>query len=68
MITAMILLLLALGAYLVAVIEAWAMTGRFQLGAPLLAGIALLGRESIVPRKPDRVFFELAPVLLLISA
>ncbi len=68
MITAMILLLLALGAYLVAVIEAWAMTGRFQLGAPLLAGIALLGRESIVPRKPDRVFFELAPVLLLASA
>jgi len=67
-ITAMILLLLALGAYLVAVIEAWAMTGRFQLGAPLLAGIALLGRESIVPRKPDRVFFELAPVLLLVSA
>ncbi len=68
MTTAVILLLLALGAYLVAVLESWTMTGRFQLGSPLLAGIALLGRESIVPRKPDRVFFELAPVLLLASA
>jgi len=68
MTTALVLLLLALGAYLVAVIEFWAAKGRFQLSAPLLAGIALLGRESIVPRKPDRVFFELAPVLLLVSA
>ncbi|HDZ37477.1 MAG TPA: NADH-quinone oxidoreductase subunit H, partial [Marinobacter sp.] len=68
MTTALILLLLAVGAYLVAVIEAWTMNGRWQLAAPITAGIALLGRESIVPRKPDRVFFEVAPVLLLISA
>ncbi len=68
MTTALILLLLVLGAYLVAVIESWAHSGRFQLSAPLLAGIALLGRESIVPRKPDRIFYEVAPVLLLISA
>ncbi|HEB86677.1 MAG TPA: NADH-quinone oxidoreductase subunit H [Gammaproteobacteria bacterium] len=68
MTTVLILLLLALGAYLVAVIETWTITGRFQLAAPLFAGIALLGRESIVPRKPDRIFFEVAPVLLLISA
>jgi len=68
MTTVLLLLLLALGAYLVAVIEAWTTNGRFQLAAPVLAGIALLGRESIVPRKPDQVFFEVAPVLLLISA
>ena len=68
MTTVLVLLLLALGAYLVAVIEAWATNGRFQLAAPVLAGIALLGRESLVPRKPDRIFFEVAPVLLLISA
>ncbi len=68
MTTILILLLLALAAYLVAVIEAWTINGRFQLAAPLLAGIALLGRESIVPRKPDRIFFEVGPVLLLISA
>jgi len=68
MTTVLILLLLALGAYLVAVLEAWITHGRFKLSAPVHAGIALLGRESIVPRKPDRIFFEVAPVLLLISA
>ncbi len=68
MTTALVLLLLAAGAYLVAVLEAWTASGRFRLAAPVVAGIALLGRESIVPRKPDRIFFEVAPVLLLLSA
>ncbi len=68
MTTLLILLLLALGAYLVAVLEAWTASGRFRLAAPLFAALALLGRESIVPRKPDRLFFEVAPVLLLLSA
>ncbi|MDQ4127642.1 MAG: NADH-quinone oxidoreductase subunit H, partial [Actinomycetota bacterium] len=30
--------------------------------------LALLGRESIVPRQPDRIFFEVAPPLLLVAA
>ncbi len=68
MTTVLILLLLLLGAYLVAVLEAWITNGQFRLAAPIHAGMALLGRESIVPRKPDRIFFEVAPVLLLISA
>jgi len=68
MTTVLIVLLLAFGAYLVAVLEAWVSNGHFKLAAPLFAGIALLGRESIVPRKPDRIFFEVAPLLLLISA
>ncbi|GBE08765.1 NADH-quinone oxidoreductase subunit H [bacterium BMS3Abin11] len=68
MTTVLLLLLLAVGAYLVAVLEDWTTSGRFRLAAPVLAGIALLGRESIVPRKPDRIFFEVAPFLLLISA
>ena len=67
MTTLIIILLLMVGAYLVAVLESWISTGRFQLAAPLLAGIALLGRESIIPRKPDRIFFEVGPVLLLLS-
>jgi len=66
--TVLILLLLTVGAYLVAVLEDWATSGRFRLAAPILAGIALLGRESVVPRKPDRIFFEVAPFLLLVSA
>lgn len=68
MTTVFILLLLAFAAYLVAVLEGWTMSGRFKLAAPIFSAIALLGRESIVARKPDRLFFEVAPVLLLISA
>jgi NADH-quinone oxidoreductase subunit H len=68
MTTVLVLLLLAFGAYLVAVLEAWTTSGHFRLAAPLFAALALLGRESIVPRKPDRIFFEVAPVLLLLSA
>jgi len=68
MTTTIILLLLVFGVYLVAVLEAWISSGRFRLTTPILSGIALLGRESIVPRKPDRIFFEVAPVLLLLSA
>jgi NADH-quinone oxidoreductase subunit H len=56
------------GVYVVAVLEGWATTGRFQPGAPLVAGLALLGRESIVPRRPDRLLYETAPVLLLVAA
>lgn len=66
--TAAVLGFLALGAYLVAVLEAWLATGRLRLAAPGWSAMALLGRESMVPRRPDRLFFETAPVLLLIAA
>lgn len=56
------------GLYAVAVIEGWAATGRWRPFGPLLAGLALLGRESVVPRKPDRLLFEAAPPLLLVAA
>lgn len=59
---------LLLGAYLVAVLEAWSATGRFRLLAPARTALALLGRESVLPRTPDRLLFETAPVLLLIAA
>lgn len=68
MTTLIIVLVLLLGAYFVAVFEAWVSNGRFKLGAPLFTGIALLGREYNVPRKADRLFFEVGPVLLLLSA
>jgi NADH-quinone oxidoreductase subunit H len=68
MTTLSVVLALLAGAYLVAVIEGWTATGRFRPAGPILAGIALLGRESVVPRKPDRIFFEVGPVLLLVSA
>ncbi|CAN5630459.1 NADH-quinone oxidoreductase subunit NuoH [soil metagenome] len=63
-----ILMILLAGTYGVAVLEGWASTGRFRPAGPLLSGLALLGRESLVPRKPDRIFFEAAPPLLLVSA
>ncbi|MDX5895159.1 complex I subunit 1 family protein [Rubrobacter radiotolerans] len=62
------MLLLVFAAYAVAVMESWLVTGRLRLAAPITSGLAMLGRESIVPRKPDRVFFEVAPPLLVISA
>lgn len=68
MTTLAVVLLLLAGVYLVAVIEGWTATGRFRPAGPLLAGVALLGSESLVPRRPDRLFFETAPVLLLVSA
>lgn len=68
MTTVLVILALLLGAYLVAVLEGWTSTGRLSFASPLLTGVALLGRESLVPRKPDRIFFEVGPVLLLVSA
>ena len=62
------ILMLLTGAYLVAVLEDWASTGRLRLAGPITSGLALLGRESIVPRQPDRIFFEVAPPLLLVAA
>jgi NADH-quinone oxidoreductase subunit H len=66
--TGLVVLALLAGAYLVAVLEGWVSTGRFRPAGPLLSGVAMLGRESLVPRTPDRIFFEVGPVLLLISA
>ncbi|MDI5889557.1 complex I subunit 1/NuoH family protein [Halomonas rhizosphaerae] len=65
---AAVLLALMVSAWLLAVIEAWLSTGRLRPVAPLLAGLSHLGRESLLPRKPDRLFFETAPVLLLVVA
>ncbi len=68
MTTLVIVVALLAGAYLVAVLEDRLANGRFRLTGPAWAAVALLGRESIVPRTPDKVFFETAPVLLLIAA
>jgi NADH-quinone oxidoreductase subunit H len=62
-----ILLSVSVGAYLIAVLENWATHGRLRLAGPALSALALLGRESLLPRTPDRVFFEVAPVLLLVA-
>lgn len=64
----LVILALLLGAYLVAVLEGWVSTGRLRPAGPITSGLALLGRESIVPRRPDRIFFEVAPPLLLVAA
>ncbi len=68
MTTLLVLLLLAMGVYCVAVLEAWITTGRFRLMAPAYSAMALLGRESVVPRKPDLLFFETGPIILLVAA
>jgi len=63
-----VLAALLAGAYLVAVLEGWSATGRLRPAGPAVSAAALLGRESVVPRRPDRVLFEAAPLLLLVSA
>jgi NADH-quinone oxidoreductase subunit H len=63
-----LLLTMVAGVYLVAVLEEWSATGRLLLRAPLVRGLAQLSRESLVPRKPDRLLFETAPALLLVAA
>ncbi|WP_252733971.1 complex I subunit 1/NuoH family protein [Paracoccus marinaquae] len=63
----MILLALAVGCYAVAVLESWAVHGRLSLTRPATSALALLGREQIMPRTPDRLFFESGPVLLLVA-
>ena len=62
-----VLLALALGAYGLAVLESWVTHGRLQPARPALSAIALLGRESVLARTPDRLFFEAGPVLLLVA-
>lgn len=66
--TLVVLVALLLGAYFVAVLEGWASTGQLRPAGPIMAGVALLGRESFLTRQSDRIFYETAPVLLLASA
>ncbi len=54
--------------YGVAVIEEWVSTNRLRLAGPLISTLRLLGQENILPRKSDRLFFEVGPVLLLSAA
>lgn len=68
MTTLLILLGLAAGAYFVAVLEDRLASGRLRPTAPLWGALALLARESLLPRKPDRLFYETAPFLLLTAA
>ena len=53
------------GVWLVSMLEAWVSTGRLAPGRPLAAAAAVVGQESLVPRRPDRILFELAPPILL---
>jgi len=54
--------------YVLVLIQHWQKYRKIQLSAPMYSILALLGRESVVPRKADRLFFELGPALLLIVA
>lgn len=62
-----VLLSLAAGTYLIAVLESWAVHGRLEPARPAISALALLGRESLLARTPDRLFFEVGPVLLLVA-
>jgi len=60
-----VIVAIIVGVWLVASLESWVSTGRFRPGRPLTAAVAMLGQESLVPRRPDRILFEIAPPILL---
>lgn len=62
----LILLISIVVSYILVLINHWQKYRTIQLTAPFFTLLALLGRESVVPRKADRLFFELGPALLLI--
>ena len=64
----LLILALFIGVYGVAVLESWASGHRLRLLGPVVSALALLGQESVLHRKNDRLFFETAPILLLIAA
>jgi len=64
----LLILALIIGVYGVAVLESWASGNRLRLLGPVVSALALLGQESVLHRKNDRLFFETAPILLLIAA
>ena len=68
MIAVAYILLIVLGAYVVALLEEWSISGRIRPAAPLIQGIGLLARESISPRRLDRTLFEAGPPLVLLAA
>jgi len=66
--TAIIIAALLIGVYVVAVLEAWVATGRLRPAQPILAGLSMLGQESVIPRLSDRLFLEIAPPIVLLAA
>ncbi|MCF6272889.1 MAG: NADH-quinone oxidoreductase subunit H [Rhodobacteraceae bacterium] len=64
----LLILALTVGVYAVAVLEDWASHNRLRLLGPVISTLALLGQESVLHRKNDRLFFETAPILLLVGA
>ncbi len=64
----LLILALFIGVYGVAVLESWASGNRLRLLGPVVSALALLGQESVLHRKNDRLFFETAPILLLTAA
>lgn len=68
MTTATIIAALLIGVYAVAVLESWVSTGRMRPEQPILASLAMLGQESVVPRRSDRLFLEIAPPIVLLAA
>ena len=56
------------GTYVVALVEEWTASGHLRPAAPFQAAAAMLVQEPLVPRQPDRLLFEVAPLLLLAAA
>ena len=62
------IVVLIVGAYGLAVLEHGCAGGKLDIKRPLMTFLSLLGKETIVPRQHDPVFFELAPGLFIVAA
>lgn len=62
-----IALLFLAGIYLIAVMERWFYTGRFQMAHPLRKFFHLLLQEEIKPGQRDKIFYETAPFLFVFA-
>lgn len=63
-----ILLISIVSCYILLIIHHWQKHKTLNISAPIIAALALIGKESVIPRKADRLFFETGPALLLIVA
>lgn len=58
----------AFALYTLAVVESWSAQGRWNWSRPFSGFAFLLLQENVAPRQRDKVFYESAPLLLIVAA
>lgn len=61
-------LLILVSLYLVAVLERWGNSGRWEWAWPVQLAAFCCTQENVLPQQRDKIFYESAPLLLLAAA